>query len=89
MVSSLELLKTGVFNQWFGPGLTLTEVLTVSKPSGNSISSVLGTTNINLVELLRLTLHGTFISFSVVVLGIVITSISSFSDDVQMRLTEV
>ena len=89
MVSCLELLKTGVFNQWFDPGLTLTEVLTVSKPSGNSISSVLGTTNINLVELLRLTLHGTFIGFSVVVLGIVITSISSFSDDVQMRLTEV
>lgn len=45
-----------------------------------------------MVVLLRLTLHDTFTSFAagtMVVLDIVVTSISSFSCDVLMRLTSV
>ena len=45
-----------------------------------------------MVVLLRLTLHDTFTSFAagtMVVLDIVVTSISSFSCDVLMRLTGV
>ena len=61
--SCLELFKIGILNQMFGPGLTLAIVLIVSKPSGNLNSSVLSSTGILLVVLLRLNLHGTFTSF--------------------------
>ena len=66
--------------------------LTVSKPSDNSICSVSKSVDIFLVVLLRLTLHGIFTSFparTMVVLGIAVTRMSSFSDDVLMRFTSV
>lgn len=61
--SCLELFKISILNQMFGPGLTLAIVLIVSKPSGNLNSSVLSSTGILLVVLLRLNLHCTFTSF--------------------------
>ena len=87
-----KLFNTGILNRWFGPGLTVTFELTVSKPLGSLISFILNGIVMLLVVLLRLTLHFTFTSFpevTMLVLDIAVNSVSSFPADRLMRLTNV
>ena len=86
----LKLFEIGILNRWFSSGLTTTIVLTVSKSSGSSVSSVSKSICMLLVVLLRLTLLFTSFPVSmIVVLDLVVASVFSFSDDVLMRLTDV